>query len=336
MKRRLQHKVAESTATLPVACVVTAMLWWWPQGGYSLSYLLGLLSCALTTYVMMEMNAIYALLRIRSRMVSSLFVLLMAGCGFLHPISAGSIILLCVAIAYFFLLRTYEHPHPENATFHAYLLLSLGSLAWPPLLLLTPVLLWIQGVFLRAMRWNVLCAAFMGLVLPYVLWGTALTGWMVFSFLTTPLTETPVYGLAAFEPLLQHMAAIIAPFQEPLAWPPTTTFVYWWQAHRAEGVAFAFMVLLGLTGFIHYVRKSFDDKIRVRMCHYSFLLMQVILLVWLLLQPHLFPQLFPLFLFTTVPSTAHFVALTRTWFSNAWFLFLTLLLIAVAVITLTD
>ena len=104
--------------------------------------------------------------------------------------------------------------------------------------------------------------------------------------------------------------------------------------HRAETATFGITMLLSLTGFIHYLRKSYDDKIRVRMCHYTFLTLQVILLAWLVAQPAHFPDLYPLWLLTVVPAAGHFIALTHTWLSNIWFVILTLLLIAVGAITL--
>ena len=334
MKRRLQNRIAESSVTLPAVCIVTLLLWWMPWKGYSLVHLGGVLVCALTAYVLIETDSVHALLRIRSRMISCLFLLLMAVCRFMHPINSETILQLCMAVTYYFLLRTYEHHHPEGSTFHAFLLLSVGSLVWPPLLLLTPVLIWNQGIFMRSLHWNSFCAAILGLLLPYVLWGTVLTGKMVFSILTTPVSDTPLDGITAFTPIVQHAAAVIAPFQEPLLWPPA--IVSWTYHHPSECFALSVVLLVGLTGFIHYIRKSYDDKIRVRMCHYSFMLMQAVILFWLLLQPQYFPQLFPLFLLMTVPAAAHFVALTHTWFSNAWVVLLTLLIAAVAVITLTN
>ena len=99
--------------------------------------------------------------------------------------------------------------------------------------------------------------------------------------------------------------------------------------HQTESIALAVTLLWGTTGFIHYVRKSYDDKIRVRMCHYTFMAMQFTLILWLTLQPNYFSQLFPLFLLTTVPAAAHFVTLTRTWLTNAWtmVLFMSLLVL---------
>ena len=338
MKRRWQNKIAESSATLPVACVVTTLLWWLPQATYSTDYLLGLAACALTTYVIIETNAVNALLRIRSRMVSSLFLLLMAVCGFLHPLQHATLVLFFLAGSFYFLLRTYEKLRPEADTFHSFLCLSLASLFWPSVWLLFIIQLWNLGVYLRALQWKSFGAAFMGLLLPYVFWGTA------------------AFALGEPAPFLAQCAAIIQPFTETFAWQwliqlgQTADWNGFWsgvhlglserltlaaQTHLPELLALLLIILWGLTGFIHYLRKSYDDKIRVRMCHYTFMTILVCLWLWLLLRPSDLQYLLPLLLLTTAPSAAHFIALTHTRLTNLWVMLLTLGLIAIGVIALT-
>ena len=333
MKNRLQNRIAQSSATLPTACVLTTLLWWLPQGGYSTEYLLGWLLCVLTAYVVIETVAVNALLRIRSRMISSLFLFLMAVCGFLHPISSGTVVLFCVAVSFFCLLRTYESERPETDILHTYLFLSLGSLLWPPLLLLSVVQLWNQGVFLRSLHMRSFGAACCGVLLPYFFWAAG------------------AFAMNDIQPFVDHVAAIIAPLTEVFQWQWAVDLAqradwnaFWPQfyvplqarvvAHQPECAALLLVVLLGLTGFVHYARSSFDDKIRVRMCHYCFMAMQLVLLAWLVLSPGYFRQLFPLLVLTTVPAAAHFFAFTHSWLSNMWFILLVLALIAVGVCSL--
>ena len=313
--------------------MLTTLLWWLPQGGYSTEYLLGWLLCVLTAYVVIETAALNALLRVRSRMVSSLFLLLMAACGFLHPVSSGTVALFCVALSFYCLLRTYEAERPEVDTLHAYLALSLGSLLWSPLLLLTLVQLWNQGVFLRSLRWRSFGAALSGVLLPYASWAAV------------------AFALNDIQPFVDHAVGIIASVLDAFRWQwlvglaQTAEWKAFWPqflaalqarvtSHVPACAALLLVVLLGLTGFVHYVRSSFDDKIRVRMCHYSFMAMQLVLLLWLALVPGYFRWLFPLLLLTTAPAAAHFIAFSRSWQSSAWFLLLLLALLAVGVCTL--
>ena len=145
MRTYWHNRIARSSVTLPVAAVITTLLWWLPQGGYSLPYLLGWVVCAVGMFFIIEMAAQNALIRVRSRMVSSLFLLLMAACGFMHELCTGLLLQFALVVSLFSLLRTCEKARPELDTFHAYLCLSLGSLLWPPLLLLAIVLLMAQG-----------------------------------------------------------------------------------------------------------------------------------------------------------------------------------------------
>ncbi|MBR0272961.1 MAG: hypothetical protein IJQ59_02590 [Bacteroidaceae bacterium] len=345
MKRRLQNKIAESTATLPVAFIIMTALWWWPQHGDLIPLLLGWLTCVATTYFLLEANAKYAILRIRTQMMSALYLLLMAVCTFLHPMSTGNLCQLCLVIAFYCMLHTYGDSHAETHTFHAVLALSIGSLFWAPLLWLMPVLLWCQGVYLRALNLRNLGAALCALLLPYLVWGTALTAKMSYAYLTSSVVDQ-LPAIDYFQPLLHHAEQMIAPFHEPITFFNSQFTIdnsfdelrinQFFTLHSSLFIhLFAALVvgLLGLTGFIHYLRKSYDDKIQVRMYHYSFMTVQVVVAIWMVLQPHYFHQLFPLFIAATVPAAAHFIALTHTWLTNAWFILLTLLLASIFILT---
>ena len=333
MERRLQNKVAESSATLPGACVLTIILWWFPQAGFSLDYLLGLLVCFMTAYVVMEMTTVNALLRVRSRMNSSLFLFLMAVCGFLHPLYSSGLMTFLLAATLFTLFKSYEQYDATTDILHASSCLSLGSLLWPPILLLSPILLFCQLIFLRSLSWRMLGAWCMGLLLPYWLW-------LAYVLFIEDVT-----------PLMTHLANMIEPFHQPFYWQwmADLTQTSDWQGftegfserwailvmhHRPHMIAFTYVFILGLTGLIHYLRNSYNDKTQVRMCFNVILTLQVVLAIWILLQPVYFNRLFPLLILTTAPAASHFFTLTRTWLTNAWFILCTLGLVFVGAFTL--
>ena len=333
MKIRLQNKIAESALTLPITCVVTALLWWLPQGGYSLEYLLGLLTCALTAFLVIKTATANALLRIRSQMIAVLFLWFLAVCGFLHPLQPGTIIVCCFSISFFYLLRTYDNDGPEVDTFHAYLFIALASLVWAPLLWLSIVMFWCHLFYLRSLSWRCFGAVLCGLLLPYLFWAAG------------------AFYLNDVSPLLEHCTSIISPFNERFYWQWVIddAIQYEWSSfwslflskfhdmflhHLPEGVALLVVFLFGLTGLVHYSRKNFDDKIRVRMCHYCYMVFQIVLFLWILLRPQEFMYLFPLLLLSTAPTAAHFITLTHTWITNVWSIILSLGLVAVSIITL--
>ena len=334
MQRRLQNRIAESTATLPVAAVTATLLWWLPQGGYSTAYLLGWVVCVVTTYIVVETSTQNALLRLRSRMDSALFLLVMAACGTLHALSSATATLIPLTAAIFCLLRSYDKPQPQLDTFHAYLLLSLASLFEPPLLLLTPVLMAIQVFFLRSLTWRGTGAILCGVVVPYLFWGAT------------------AMALEDIKPFTSHATAIIWPFTEPFYWQwlIEQPSIYAGQdmesgdtllttvgeglrlramAHPQLTAMLAWLLLLSLTGVTHYLRHSYDDKIRVRMCHYTFITLLIACGLWLLLQPRYAKMLLPLIILSSVPSAAHFMALTHTRFTNYWTFFLLFLLLPI-------
>ena len=187
------------------------------------------------------------------------------------------------------------------------------------------------------MSWRCWWASLFGIVLPYFFWGV----WDLLTFSFGPeLVAGPPVAFAT------QVAGIISPFVGPLAavqngqipladvWLNLNqelvdadrdvrvvfaAHLPWLSAHLYQLAATVFVLLLGLTGFVHYQRKNYDDRISVRMCHYAFLLMGVVVVVWLLLSPTSWPYLFPLLILLVAPSAAHFFSLTRTWLTNAWF-----------------
>lgn len=342
MRRRLQNKIAESTWTLPIAVVLAAVCWLLPyQQRWQEPVGLGVALFA--TYVLMEQNSTFALLRVRSRMVSTVFLLLVTALSWLHPFNWPMVAVLCIGLSFYHLLLTYDRHEPVVPTFHCFLFVSMASLIWPPLAWLS-VAQWLsQAFFHRAMSWRCCWAALFGMVLPYFFWGS-------WDFLAGAIG--PGVIMAPPNSLVEQLSGIIAPIagvvgtvqagrvplsdvwlrlnQELVDADRDVLAVFnahtpWLLAHLHQLAATAFVLLLGLTGFVHYIRKNFDDRISVRMCHYSYLLMEVVVVVWLLLMPTSWPWLFPLLVLLVAPSAAHFFALTRTWASNLWFVLCVLL-----------
>ncbi|MBO4905987.1 MAG: hypothetical protein J5486_02985 [Bacteroidaceae bacterium] len=342
-RHRFQNTVAESIITLPAAAVLATLLWWLPQGGYSNGAMLGWLAYALTTYVLIEMNTAYKLLRIPSRFISSLYLIMLAACGFVHQLQNGTIAALTIACSIACLFSTYDVHQPSTATLHTYLLLSLGSLAYPPLLLLYPIMFLCQAIYMRSLTGKTFTAGLIGLLLPYWLWA-------VVCMLQTDISSLYAQWLAIIEPIntpilaIQHSEPITSAFWLR-AWTTLHTgssleqldyTVLASNPMRLIPLAVAAVVIgiLGLTGLIHYIRKHYDDSIKVRMCFYTFLTFQVVLTLWMLFQPRQFPHLFPSLLLVTAPTAAHFFTFTHTRATNFWFFACSLLLIAVAAATL--
>lgn len=307
-RRRFQNRVVESIFILPVSAVLAAVMWWWPKGSFSMDYLLGLLLCALTAYVLLEVNNANALVRIRTRMVSCLWLLLAAGAGFLHTAPGPLFATCCLAVSYSQLCRTYQRTDITIESFHAHLLLALASLVFPPMLLFSVFYVIYLLVYMRSLHLRAFLSALIGLILPYWLW----MGWCIW--------------VQDFGPLLTHLSGV-TDFRIPV---PTDYLSLPLPVLTAWGLT----SLLALVGIIHYLRNCYDDKIRVRMLLYILVCQTVFLELAILLQPQFVPILLPMLMVSASPLIAHYFALTGSWFSNAFFILSILLFAAVAVINL--
>ena len=292
MIKRIQNKVAESRFTLPVTTAYGIGVWllcgliqqnWWIQ-----------FACYLiSTYLMIELNNSNALIRIYSRSVSAAFIILSCMVCFLFPSTEGAIAQLCIVASLLTIFRTYQDKSSVGWSFYSFLLLSLGSLVIVHVLWFVPIYLIVMAFFVFSLSYRTFFAALFGLLLPY--WAMAV--WILWK-----------YG-DNFMPFFDHFAPLAA-FQFPFDYLslPLTTYL-----------SFVFLVLLCLTGVIHYLRTSFHDKIRIRQIFYSFIFMNIAATVFAIIQPQHTDLLLRMMIITTSPLIAHFISLTYTRLTNIAF-----------------
>ena len=309
MGRRLkiQNKIGRSRAVLPLCILLTLVLWWFPLGGYSHSYAWGLLLAALVAYVVTETNNIYQLLRVRSRMISAVWLSCLACMGFFHPFHPAMLAALALSVSHFLLFRTYQQPQPVADVFHTFLALALGSVAFPPLLLFALPFLWYLLVFMRALTFRGFFAALVGLVLPFWFWG----GWVLWQGDASSLVQWWQRLAGGMTTAGLNVSALQHGFSDFAASP--------------SPVALAFLLLAMLTVWtsIAYLLHSFDDKIRTRMMLYVYVSQSLLLLLFSLFAAELLPLL-PLLLLSCSPLVAHYFTFRTSWGSLVLF-FLTLL-----------
>lgn len=290
--------------TLPVCAVVCLVLWWFPTEGFSMSRVWSALLVAFITYVLMEVNNTYMLMRIRSRMVSSTWLIGVAAIATLHGYSPALVATACCATAYYLVFATYQKQRCPNATFHYAAALSLGSIFLPQMAAFLPLYLWHQLAFLRCMSLRTFCAALIGYGFPLALWGAKCF-------------------------LQGDFGTIEAWVSDLIAWQPIQLSAYT-NLSLQQLASWGLVTLLGLLGAIHYLSTSYNDRIQVRMLLYIFVVQFVAVEVYVGLQPHRLDTLMPLLLLNAVPLIAHFFALTRSWFTNALFVLSALSFIALA------
>lgn len=305
---RLQNRVAGSVFTLPVCAVIAVLVWWLPLGQYRIDYAIGLGLAIFIAYVLLETNNRFQLIRVRSRMVASVWIVSAAAISSLHIWHHGTIAALCLAIAHFFLFNTFEKRQPVNESFHAGLFLGIGTLFVPWMVVMFPLFLLHQAVYLRSMSFRCLFATMVGVLLPAMVVSvpmvimddyTRLTDWYGMLCSLTPVVQDNYLGLS---------------LQQSISW--------------------LLPALLILLGGIHYLCTSYNDKIMVRMLLYIFVTDSLVVLAFTGLQPQHIEVLLPAMLVCGSALIAHFFALTKSWFTNSLFILALLLYMALGYFTL--
>ena len=325
---KTQNHIGRNVLTLPVSALLAIGLWWFPQCQFSREYAVSLLIALLTAYIIVESNNTYQLIRVRSYMISSLWFFCMATMGMFHTSPPALFASFCLATSHYLLFRTYQRPQAVTDTFHTFLMLSVGCLAYAPLLLMAPFFLWYILVFMRSLSLRSFFAALVGLVTPFWFW----VGWLMWKNDFSSVLEwwnglsTMLSGCAFWK--LQDIKAI--------GWAEDG---YGGMA-IADFISYAFcLIVLGLLVVwtsVYYLSNSYYDKIRTRMMFYIYIFQATLVLVFLLLSAATFclsggtvgREAFaslPLLLLNTTPLAAHYFTLSLTWTSLVVF-FLTLIL----------
>lgn len=290
---RFPNKVATSYFTFPVAVIISTILWW-SEGIYTLNRLISWGICMLVTYLWIETNNTYSLLRIRSRLTPAIYALLMSIMFFLHPLQENFYVSCSMLVSYYLLFRAYQQPYAILPMFHAFLAIGIGSLFFPQLLYFVPFYLWYSALHLRALTGRTFWAAMIGIILPY---------WFLAGY---------YFYTDNFEPFLTH-------FKQLAVFQPVSRASYtdWGRLHITSVSYVAFFAFIGI---IHYIRTSFNDKIRTRMFLYILLTQEILITTFMILQPTHFDVLFGLFVMNSAPFISHYFAQTYTRLAHILFI----------------
>jgi len=310
-ERSLKDKITTSTVTLFVAGALAGLLWfqtgmpvltqsfdssragWLNVGGF--------LSTILIMGSLRHMSNGNALMRVRTWMVPSFF-LVMSGVIFslhvLKPVQAGVIL---YAFSQYYLLKSYQEYHAERFIVVSFMFLGAASIFYPPLVYLALLYFVSMLVQLRAFMPRTILAGIFGLIIPIELY-------VVFLFLMGNPNQIYIY----LDSVLKVGNFII----------PKWTLT--------EMVNLGFLILLFLIGCVHYAHTNFNDKIRTRMYFYIIILEATGLLALLALHPLNYNELLPFFLMECSPVVGHYLVFSRGKLGDIFFILIILLSIAVA------
>ena len=303
--KRLQNKIAESSLTLPVVVAVGALVW-----GLSILFrgvaVHQLVLFAVSCYFMVELSNSNALLRVRSRMITTTFIALSCAASPLFASFTGTFVQLCFIIAILILFQTYQRPDCVGRIYYSFLFFGLASLTFVQTLFFVPLLWLLMATQLQSISVKGLSASLLGLATPY--WIES--AWCILDRDFTPMTDH-------FAELLQ----LAVPFEGMTI-------------NVGQTAVFALIVLLSITGIVHFWLHSFEDKIRIRLLYGFFTSMLLFCTLLLCLQPQHYKVLMPLLTVFASPVIAHFLTFTQSRLTNIVFIVVSVLTLALIVLNL--
>lgn len=312
--KRLQNRIAESSTILPIALVYAVCIWLIAvfnnnaaaHHDPTLAIQLPEMACFVASaYLMVELSNSNALIRVRSRMVTTTFIFL--SCMFVSGFQSllGHMGQLGFIATILLLFNTYQDSQAAGKTYYAFLCLGCSSLLYAEYLYYVP-LLWILMLSrLQSLSWRTLAASILGIITPY--WFVSL--WLFYTWDFTPLTNH-----------LSDLNSFIFP-ADYLAITIEQLLVY------------IFLMAISITGIIHFWQYSYEDKIHIRQLFGFFIAINLFTLLFIALQPHQFNAFIRIAIISASPIVAHFLTLTNSRITNIAFF---AILSACIIITFTN
>lgn len=260
---------------------------------------------ALSIYLLAELNISFVLLRVRSRMISSLFTILFVASVFLHPLQPSSIIAPVSIISFFALFSTYQQNNAVLPTYSFYLLIALCSLIFPKILLMVPVF-WVCQTHLRSFSFKAFWASIVGLSTPY---------WFLFFYSLVQMD-----GLQLFCLPFRQLAAVQMPDYSALTLP--------------QWLMFGYTFLVFLFGFFNFLGTSYLDKTRVRITYDIVIIIAFAAFVFIALQPQCFNPIFVLCIINTAILSGRYFAQNDSRSASILFIILTVIVTLITLFNL--
>ena len=165
MRNRFQYQIATGRLTLPIAIMLSVILWVITLDDRM--EVIPFLTGSIVTYLLIELNTLFALTRSRSSLPSAIFIILYSAAVFLHEYGKGECWMLLLFMGSLYcLLKGYESKNVSSYVFHSFLWLGIGSLIEPDVIFNVPLLLIVMPQ-LRLLNIKTLFAGIIGLCTPY-------------------------------------------------------------------------------------------------------------------------------------------------------------------------
>ena len=307
MKKYLQNQIAESGYTLLVASLYAVIVWllaglidygWWLQ----------LLLMAVSAYLMVELSNSNMLIRVRSRMVTSTYLLLSCLPVAVFESLSGAFAALCFLMFVSLLFRTYQDKKATGLVYYAFLFLGLCSMGFVQILCFLPLFWILMGIRIQNLSWQTWKASVFGVLTPYWI----VVPWLLFQ--------------RDFDRVADHFSPLADLFSS-VGTPCLST---------VQVLNICFVLILFLVGSVHFWYNSMEEKIRNRQFFGFFVDIVVVSLLLLFLQPSSYDPLLRIMILCASPMVAHFFVLTHTRASNVTFFVVLVLLVLLEVCNLNS
>lgn len=288
--KRFQNRVAESRIALPVTGVYAFAVC--ALGGLFTEQLwVQFVLLAVSSFLMMELNNVNALIRIYSRMVSCSFLVLVVMSQYLVVDVRCGIVQACFIAFYLFLFSAYQDNRAMGRVFYAFLMLGIASTMFVQILFFVPVVWVLLCTNLMVRSFRAFVSSLFGLLVPY---------WFMVAY---------YLYIDDVDSLLDHFLQI-AQFGPVLGWMDMPV---------SHILTAAYVVILAVVGMIHFRLNNYKDKIRTRMLFEIFSVLALAAIVFMILQPQHIDYLLALLIVSTSPMIGHYIALTNTFITNISF-----------------
>lgn len=288
--KRFQNRVAESRIALPVTGVYAFAVC--ALGGLFTEQLwVQFVLLAVSSFLMMELNNVNALIRIYSRMVSCSFLVLAVMSQYLVVDVRCGIVQACFIAFYLFLFSAYQDNRAMGRVFYAFLMLGIASTMFVQILFFVPLVWVLLCTNLMVRSFRAFVSSLFGLLVPY---------WFMVAY---------YLYIDDVDSLLDHFLQI-AQFGPVLGWMDMPV------SHILTAV---YVAILAVVGMIHFRLNNYKDKIRTRMLFEIFSVLALAAIVFMILQPQHIDYLLALLIVSTSPMIGHYIALTNTFITNISF-----------------
>ena len=280
--------MATGRFTLPVVILICLLLW-----GSTFQEWNELISLGVTViigYVFIETNTTFNLIRTRTSMPVCLYWLIATALFFLHPFEWTNLVPLVFILATYQLFHSYESVSSSPFIFHSFLFIGLGSIAFPQLLYMVPML-WGSMIPFRAISIKSFLASIIGLMTPY---------WFIF-------------GYALY---FNKMHILLTPLREAAHLYP----IDYSHLTLPEIASWGFITLLLIVSGFHYWQISYMDKTRTRIYHSYLAIAGFWATLLSILQPVHWCEWLSIQLICTAFLCGHLFSLTRNRFSGIFFI----------------